>query len=166
MGNIVLIGFMGTGKSTVSEKLGFVSGMDVVDMDNMISAREELSISEIFSRYGEEYFRVLETKLLIELQNRQNIIISCGGGTAMRDGNVVEMKKNGKVVLLAATAETILERLEGDEKRPLLKNRKSIEDISELMEMRRPKYESAADVIIETDGKTVEEICKEIMNKI
>lgn len=166
MQNIVLIGFMGTGKTTISERLSKMYGMEIVDMDQVIAQREGISIPEIFRIHGEEYFRSLETGLLIELQSKDNMVISCGGGAAMRERNVAEMKKNGKVVLLTASPETILERVKDNDDRPLLKDRKTVEGISELMEIRRAKYEAAADVIIETDHKSVEEICKEIMNKI
>ena len=166
MRNIVLIGFMGTGKTTISEQLSSMYGMETVDMDLLISKKEGMSIPDIFRIHGEEYFRTLETELLIELQSKENTIISCGGGAAMRERNVVEMKKIGKVVLLTATPETILERVKDNDDRPLLRNKKSIEHISELMEIRRAKYEAAADIIVATDGITAEEICKEIIKRI
>ena len=100
--NIVLIGFMGAGKSTISDFLKNVLAMDVVEMDQIIAQRQGMSISDIFETYGEQYFRDLETNLLIEMQSRSNVVISCGGGTPMREYNVVEMKKNGRVVLLTA----------------------------------------------------------------
>ena len=164
--NIVLIGFMGTGKSTVSFYLKKNFGMEVVEMDQIISERQGMNISDIFKTYGEEYFRDLETDLLIEMQSRKNVVISCGGGVPMRERNVVEMKKNGKVVLLTAKPETILERVKNDHGRPLLEGNKNVEFIAELMEKRREKYEAAADIMIETDGKTKQEICKELMQRI
>lgn len=164
--NIVLIGFMGTGKSTVSSYLKKKFGMEVVEMDQIISERQGMNISDIFKTYGEEYFRDLETDLLIEMQSRKNVVISCGGGVPMRERNVVEMKKNGKVVLLTAKPETILERVKNDHRRPLLEGNKNVEFIAELMEKRREKYEAAADIMIETDGKTKQEICKELMQRI
>ena len=96
--NIVLIGFMGAGKSTVARTLGEWFDMDIVEMDELISERQGMSIPEIFEKHGEEYFRNLETNLLIELQKASRTIISCGGGAAMRSQNVSEMKKNGYVV--------------------------------------------------------------------
>ena len=105
--NIVLIGFMGAGKSTISDYLSTVFDMEIVEMDQLIADREEMSIPDIFATYGEEYFRNLETNLLIEMQDKKNVVISCGGGVAMRERNVEEMKKNGKVVLLTASPETI-----------------------------------------------------------
>lgn len=161
--NIVLIGFMGSGKSTISRALSKVFAMDVIEMDQVIAERENMSISEIFEVHGEEYFRNLETKLLRELQARKGVVISCGGGVPMREENVVEMKKNGKVVLLTAKPETILERVKGSHERPLLENNKNVAFISDLMEKRRMKYEAAADIIIGTDGKTEFEICEEII---
>ena len=106
--NIVLIGFMGTGKSSVSSYLKKAFDMDVIEMDQVIAQREKMSISDIFKTKGEEYFRNLETNLLIEMQSKKNTVISCGGGVPMRERNVVEMKKNGKVVLLTASPETCL----------------------------------------------------------
>ena len=118
--NIVLIGFMGAGKSTISDFLRTVFAMEVVEMDQIIAEREGMSISDIFETYGEEYFRNLETELLIEMQSRKNVVISCGGGVPMRERNVVEMKKNGRVVLLTAKPETILNRVKDNHDRPLL----------------------------------------------
>ena len=164
--NIVLIGFMGAGKSTVSEYLSRKYNMDTVEMDQIIAEREKMSISDIFSVHGEEYFRDLETKLLIEMQAKTNTVISCGGGVPMRERNVKEMKKNGCVVLLTATPETILERVKDNHDRPLLEGNKTVSYISELMEKRREKYEAAADLIIETDGKSAQEICEELVQKM
>ena len=164
--NIVLIGFMGAGKSTISDCLRTAFAMEVVEMDQIIAERQKMSISDIFESYGEEYFRDLETNLLIEMQSRTNVVISCGGGVPMRDRNVAEMKKNGKVVLLTAKPETILNRVRDNHDRPLLEVNKNVEFFAGLMEKRRRKYEAAADVIIETDGKDELEICEELVQKI
>lgn len=164
--NILLIGFMGAGKSTVADYLKRVYSMDVVEMDQIIAERQGMSISDIFETYGEEFFRDLETKLLIEMQSRCNVVISCGGGVPMRERNVKEMKKNGRVVLLTAKPQTILERVKEDHSRPLLEGNKTVEYIAALMEKRREKYEAAADIVVETDGKTAEEICGEMIMKL
>lgn len=164
--NIVLIGFMGAGKSTISDYLSTCFAMKVVEMDQEIVEREGMSISDIFEVYGEEYFRNAETNLLKEMQAKRNVVISCGGGTPMREVNVQEMKKNGRVVLLTAKPETILERVKDSHDRPLLENNKSVEFIEELMLKRREKYIAAADVIIETDNKTELEICEELVNSL
>ena len=152
--NIVLIGFMGAGKTTISDYL------------STIAEREEMSISDIFATYGEEYFRDLETNLLIEMQSHKNAVISCGGGAALRERNVAEMKKNGRVVLLTATPETIYERVKDSNDRPVLNGRKNVKGISELMEQRREKYEAAADIVINTDDKTVLQICEELVQRL
>lgn len=164
--NIFLIGFMGVGKSTVSDYLSKILASPQVEMDQVIVNKEQMSINKIFEEYGEEYFRNCETNLLIELQKKNNQIVSCGGGVAMREINVREMKKNGRVVLLTASPETILERVKDSDERPLLRGRKNTEYISELMEIRRPKYRAAADIIVDTDHKNVEEIAEEIVGKL
>ena len=164
--NIVLIGFMGAGKSTISNYLKNMFAMEVVEMDQVIAEKEGMSIPDIFEVYGEEYFRDAETNLLIEMQSKSNVVISCGGGVPMRERNVVEMKKNGKVVLLTAKPETILDRVKDNHDRPLLENNKNVPFIADLMEKRREKYEAAADIIIQTDGKSKLEICEEIIQKL
>lgn len=164
--NIVLIGFMGAGKSTISDYLSTMFAMNIVEMDQVITEREEMSIPDIFATYGEPYFREKETKLLIEMQSRKNTIISCGGGAAMRAENVVEMKKNGRVILLTASPEIIFDRVKDSDDRPILKGNKNVEFIADLMEKRREKYEAAADIVIQTDHKTVLQICEEIISRL
>ena len=164
--NIVLIGFMGAGKSTISEFLKNSFAMEVIEMDQIIAEREGMTISDIFEVYGEQYFRNLETNLLIEMQSKTNVVISCGGGTPMRECNVVEMKKNGRVVLLTAKPETILDRVKDSHDRPLIENNKTVPFIADLMEKRREKYETAADIIIETDGKDKLQICEELILRL
>ena len=164
--NIFLIGFMGAGKSTISDYLKNALAMDVVEMDQCIVERQGMSISDIFETYGEEYFHEPETNLLIEMQSQSNVVVSCGGGVPMRERNVVEMKKNGRVVLLTAKPETILERVKDNHDRPLLENNKTVPFIADLMEKRRAKYEAAADIVIETDGKSELEICEEMIHRL
>ena len=135
-------------------------------MDQVIEEREEMSIPDIFATYGEEYFRDLETALLEEMQERKNVIISCGGGTALRQRNVEEMKKNGRVVLLTASPQTIYERVKDSDERPVLKGRKNVEGIAELMEQRREKYEAAADLVVQTDHKSVLQVCEELVQRL
>lgn len=162
----MLIGFMGAGKSTISEFLKNSFAMEVIEMDQIIAEREGMTISDIFEVYGEQYFRNLETNLLIEMQSKTNVVISCGGGTPMRECNVVEMKKNGRVVLLTAKPETILDRVKDSHDRPLIENNKTVPFIADLMEKRREKYEAAADIIIETDGKDELQICEELILRL
>lgn len=164
--NIVLIGFMGAGKTTISNYLSTMFAMDIVEMDEIIAEQEGMSISDIFEVHGEQYFRDAETNLLIEMQSRKNVVISCGGGTPLRECNVVEMKKNGKVVLLTADPQIIFDRVKDSHDRPLIENNKDVEFIRDLMEKRREKYEAAADIVIVTDHKTELEICEELVQKL
>lgn len=164
--NIVLIGFMGAGKSTVSECLSTVYAMKNVEMDQVIVEREGMSIPNIFVAYGEEYFRNLETELLVEMQSHKNTVISCGGGAVLRERNIGEMKKNGRVVLLTASPETVYERVKDSDDRPVLNGRKNVKGIKELMEQRRGRYEAAADIVINTDNKTVMQVCEELVHRL
>lgn len=164
-GNIAMIGFMGTGKTTVSACLKDMLAMDVVEMDELIVQQEKMSINDIFAKYGEEYFRNCESNTIIELQNRTQTVISCGGGAVLRPANVENLKKHSRIVLLTASPETILERLKDSDDRPILNGNKNVPFITSLMEKRRAAYEAAADVIVNTDGKSVVEVCEEIITK-
>ena len=157
---------MGAGKTSISEYLKTLFAMDVIEMDQIIAEREGMSIPDIFEVHGEQYFRDLETNLLIEMQSRKNVVISCGGGTPLRECNVVEMKKNGRVVLLTASPETIFDRVKDSHDRPVIENNKNVPFIADLMEKRRAKYEAAADIVINTDGKSIIEVCEELVQKL
>ncbi|MBU9725301.1 shikimate kinase [Lachnospiraceae bacterium ASD4241] len=164
--NILLVGFMGTGKSTISSYLVKALGVEEIDTDRLIEQREGRSIANIFETDGEAYFRRCETQLLVELQKRKNLIISCGGGMALQDENVRLMKETGKIVLLTARPETIYERVKDSRDRPLLNHNMNVEFIAGLLEKRRPKYLKAADIIIDTDGRDVSDICEELIEKV
>lgn len=166
MGNIVLIGFMGAGKSTVARTLSELRGYRVLEMDAMIEEREGMTIPEIFRTRGEAYFRDAETKLLRELEASDGTVVSCGGGTPLRPENLAPMHAIGPVVWLEASPETVLERVREDHSRPLLENNKNAAFIAQMLEGRRPKYEAAADLRITTDGKTAREICRELLEKL
>lgn len=164
--NIFIIGFMGSGKTTISHCLSNICAMEEVEMDSLIAKREGMSIPEIFDTHGEAYFRGLETSLLAEIQAKSNVVVSCGGGTPMREENVEKMKESGNIVLLTAEPETIYERVKNSHDRPLLENNKNVPYIAELMEQRREKYEAAADLIVVTDKKSKYEVCEEIIEKL
>lgn len=166
MENVFLIGFMGSGKSTIASYLAENYGMEIIDMDQLIVEREGMAIPDIFAQKGELYFRDVETSLLIEIQGEQNKVVSCGGGVVLQEKNIQAMKKSGQVVLLNAKPETILERVKDDDNRPLLWGNKNVQFIHDMMEKRQPKYEAAADLVIHTDGKSADEICKEIISKV
>ena len=164
--NIFLIGFMGSGKSTIGRFLQKELNMELVEMDARIVEEQGMSINDIFAEKGEDYFRDLESRLVLELNSEGNTIVSCGGGVVIRPENVDNMKKNGKIVFLSATPDTIYERVKNSTERPILNGHMNVEYIAGLMEKRRALYENAADIRIETDGKTKDEICKEIIDKL
>ena len=164
--NILLIGFMGTGKSTISRRLHKLLEMKEIDTDALIASREGMSISDIFATKGEEAFRNMETELLRELKNERNLIISCGGGMALRDENAAIMKEAGTVVWLTAKPETILKRVEHDDSRPLLRGNKNVPFIENLLNQRYPKYKAASDFEVKTDERAIQSICEEIIKKM
>lgn len=163
--HIVLIGFMGVGKSTISHELQIRSNRPEVDTDAWIEEKEGRSIPDIFAAEGEEYFRQQETAMIDELGCMKASIVSCGGGMALREINVRKLQALGEVVLLTAKPETIFERVRNSTNRPILNGNMNIEFISGLMEKRRPFYEKAATVTVCTDGRRVDEIAKEILEK-
>lgn len=164
--HILLIGFMGTGKTTVCERLHERLGVPEADTDQMIEQREGMRIPEIFEKKGELYFRDAESRLLKELKDMEPMVISCGGGMAMRPENAALMKQAGLVVLLTAAPETILERVRNDDSRPLLRGHMNTAYISQMMQRRWTRYEAAADVKVATDGRSVDSICTEILGYI
>lgn len=166
MKNIFLIGFMGSGKSTISKMLSEKLNVKQAEMDEIIVQEQGMPITEIFEKFGEAHFRDIETDLVKRLQEENGIVVSCGGGAILREENRNIMKEAGVIVLLTAKPETILERVKDSTNRPILNGNMNVEYIAELMEKRRTCYEEAADFIVATDGKTCEEICEEILLKI
>lgn len=164
--NIYLIGFMGAGKSSVSRAMAEYSGFSEIDTDEELVRREGRSIPEIFEQDGEAYFRKIETELLRELSDKHGLIVSCGGGTILKEENRCIMKKSGAVVLLSARPETIYERVKNGKNRPLLNGHMNVEYIAELLEKRMPCYEQAKTVEIATDDKTPDEIAEKIFTSI
>ena len=143
MRNIVLVGFMGTGKTTVGKLLAELTGMPLVDMDSLIVERAGKSINEIFAEDGEPHFRTLERELARELAAKEGQIISTGGGIVLNSDNIADFEKTGLVVCLLASAETVLDRVRHDSARPLLAGDKEAK-IIELLEGRCALYESIA----------------------
>ena len=164
--NILLIGFMGTGKTTVSRWLSKDMNLKEVDMDKYIVEREHRPITDIFEQQGEEYFRKIETECLIEIQREKGKIVSCGGGAVLKDENVQHMKDGGVIVLLTATPETVYERVKDGNDRPILNGNMNVEYIEQLMNKRKARYLEVADLIIETDGKSPQSISREIIEGI
>ncbi len=162
-GNIALIGFMGTGKTSVGAMLKDLMAMDSVECDDRIVEKAGMSINEIFEKYGEEYFRDLESEALESCENLRQTVISCGGGAVLRRRNVDSLKKHSRIVLLTASPQTILDRIGDSDDRPKLRGKKNVKAIAEMMAERELYYRDAADVVVDTDGKTVLEVCEEII---
>lgn len=169
--NIILIGFMGCGKSTIGKKIARDCGMNFIDTDAWIEDREDVSISEIFAAKGESYFRELETRCLESLLEEDNAesckaaerkVISVGGGLPMKEENRDLLKRLGTVIYLKATENTIYNRLKEDTTRPLLQGDNPKQKIRELMDAREEKYMDASDSVVVVDHKKVSEIVEEI----
>jgi len=159
--NIVLFGFMGTGKTSVAKALAKDLKMRFVEMDAVIEEREAMKISDIFAKKGEPYFRALEKDLVKELAKEINMVISTGGGVVLDEDNIKEFKKNGMLFCLTAPPEIIYERVKNEKHRPLLAVADPLSKIKELLAARRPFYEKIKKQI-DTTNKTVEEITEEI----
>ena len=159
MKNIVLIGFMGSGKTTIGKALEKKTDMAFVDTDELIEAYEGCKISNIFADKGETYFRRLENETLKKLVTGTNFkIISTGGGIVINKVNIPLLKQLGKVFYLRIKPETVVERLEGDKTRPLLIGEDKLVKVERLMTGRKELYEMAADKTIDADGLSVSEI--------
>lgn len=165
MKNIVLIGFMGSGKSTISVKLSYRLHITLEDTDKWIEKKEGRSISDIFARDGEDYFRQVEGNCIRSLLKENAYhVISTGGGMPVRKENRPLLNKLGHVIYLKAAPGTIWERLANDTTRPLLQCDNPQEKIKMLIEERDPYYREAADSIITVDGKDTEQILSEILD--
>ena len=158
--NIILTGFMGSGKSTVGKTVAKRLNMNFVDMDDYIEQNEKMNISEIFNKYGEEYFRKCETEAAKILGNAENTVISCGGGTVMNSQNVEFLKRQGTVFYLNADITVLFSRISNDTSRPLAKNKDKI-TLATLLEKRKPVYLETCDVIIDANNK-VEDVAEQI----
>ncbi|MDE7299237.1 MAG: shikimate kinase [Lachnospiraceae bacterium] len=163
MKNIILIGFMGCGKTSVGGKLARAFGFRFLDTDQLLEEEFGCTISEFFDREGEAEFRRRETQLLVRLKSEpEGIILSTGGGMPLQSENAELLRQLGTVFYLKASEEATLARLEGDTTRPLLAGPGREERIRRLMGERMPKYTAASDHIIETDGKSFYEIIHEV----
>lgn len=163
--NIVFTGFMGVGKTTVSAYIANLLNREVIETDQYIVEKANMDIPSIFDKFGENYFRDLESESVAEISKKRGVIISCGGGAVIREKNVLELKESGIIIRLTATPNTVLQRVKNSKERPILNGHMNTEFISSLMEKRDSFYSNAADITISTDGKTVDEIAKECIEK-
>lgn len=161
--NIILLGYRGTGKSTVASLLAAKLGTRVISIDDAIVKSAGEGIPQIVEKFGWDYFRDLETRELKKACSEKDIVIDAGGGVVTRQANIDEMKKSGRCILLTASVETIASRISGDANRPSLTGKGSVEEIRQVLSERDPLYKAAADIVIATDGRTPESIAEEML---
>lgn len=162
--NIVLIGFMGSGKTSVGKKLSMVLKREFIDMDDFIVNREGMSVNEIFNTKGEAYFRSIEREICQRLSEPKSKIIATGGGVIKSEENVANLKKGGLVIYLKSTPKQIAYNLRYDNSRPLLAGGNKEEKISKLMAEREPVYNKCADVIIDVSDIDIDQTLEKIKN--
>ena len=161
MRNIVLIGFMGTGKTSVGQQLATELGLTFVDMDAIIEAREARPITEIFATDGEPYFRDLECNLVCELAAREDLVIGTGGGVVLNPDNISAFDATGLLVCLQASPATILDRVAHDTTRPLLAGEDKLQKILGILEQRQHLYDALPHQV-DTNGMTVAAVTRAI----
>lgn len=164
--SVVLIGYMGAGKTTIGKKLAQKLGIAFYDTDELIEQEQGVTVAKIFEQHGEPYFRDLETEIVKKLsESEKPMVLSVGGGLPVRRENHEYLKKIGTVVYLKVSVEELVRRLSGDSKRPLLKGTEELsEKITRMLKVRGPLYLEACDYYIETDGKGIFELVTELIN--
>ena len=157
MSNIYLVGFMGTGKTTVGRELAREKKWQFADLDNLIELWEKCLIADIFAKKGEPYFRKLEKKVLKEASREKNFVFACGGGIVIDPENIKIMKNTGKIICLCADPEVILKRTASCRHRPLLNVKDPKKQIELLLKVRSPYY-ALADKLIDTSKLSVNQV--------
>jgi shikimate kinase len=167
---IVLVGYRGVGKSTVARHLALALAWDWVDADVELELRAGKSIAAIFADDGEPVFRDLEAETLAKLLSRERLVIAAGGGVVLRESNRGRLKDFARVVWLQAGPETILERIAADTttaaRRPSLTSRGNAEEVIHLLQQREPLYEQAADLAVDAERRSPEQIAAEIVQRL
>ena len=161
MRNIVLVGFMGTGKTTIATQLANKLGMRYVSTDDLIEKREKRTINEIFTKSGEDYFRNAESEVIKEASGLDNAVIDAGGGVVLREENMAMLKSSGIVICLTADEEVIMERTKKYKHRPLLNVEDPKRKIRDLLAKRAPFY-AKADHCLDTGKFTVRQIVEKV----
>lgn len=164
--NIILVGMMGAGKTYIGKALKEkYPNMDFIDTDEFIENTQNMKISEIFEKFGEAYFRDLETKVISSLMQKENQIISLGGGVFEREENRTILNKNGYTIYLKADAQTLFNRIKDETHRPLLKQGFGVEKVSEILNKREHNYQKAL-IIIDTRQKSKYNIIEEAIKRV
>ena len=164
--NIVLTGMMGAGKSTIGKALSkILKDYTFIDVDNVIVDIEGMTISEIFEKKSEEYFRIIEKEIIQELSQEEDLIIALGGGAYENKETREILEENCKVIYLKSTVDRLFNRIKDDKNRPLLQCENPKSKLKELLKLREPNY-LKAEYIIETDNKNIDEITKEIIEMV
>ena len=166
-GNIILIGFMGTGKTSLGKAAARKLKIPFLDTDDLIVQREGMPISRIFAEKGEEYFRSLETQLITELQDLEGgHVIAVGGGLPLREENRPLLRKLGRVIYIRTSPAVLASRLESDTTRPVLQQGEGTipEKVERILGEREPKYMDAADLVIENDGMSFYTVVKKLVS--
>ena len=165
--NIVLIGYRGTGKSTVGRLLAARLGRTLVSTDAEIVARAKRAIPEIVAQEGWDYFRDLESDICRELASRDQLVIDTGGGAILRPQNVEALKQSGRLFWLTASVETIATRIGGDNQRPSLTGTKSfVDEVEDVLRERTPKYQAAADHVVATDDRSIDQLVEMLLTLV
>jgi len=165
MRNIILCGFMATGKSSVGKRLAAMVSYDFLDMDAVIEAETGMSIPQIFSSRGEPAFRALESRLVERVAEQARYVVATGGGTIVDPQNLEKLKRSGVVITLTADVRTILLRVGSGEDRPMLKDGDRIERVRMLMEQRAQAY-AQADIVLDTSSVSIDEVAQRIMDRL
>ncbi len=165
--NIVLTGFMASGKSAVGKELAKRLKMNFVDSDKLIEEKEGIKISKIFQEKGEPYFRDVETEVIKEVAKYENSVIATGGGVVLKEENMQALRKRGTIICLSVNAATVLKRTSYNHLRPLLEGERQDREnkIKNLLAFRTPYYEKA-DFMVDTNSLNVEQIIEKIINYI
>ncbi|MFH1776706.1 MAG: RNase adapter RapZ [Candidatus Omnitrophota bacterium] len=160
--NIVLVGFMGTGKTAVAQKIADILKMYYLDVDNLIEEREQRKIVDIFAASGEEYFRKVERAIVSDISKKENLVAACGGGVVLNKANMDNLHRNGIIICLSARPEIILERTADYRHRPLLNVADPLKQVKQLLE-KRARYYAQADVTIDTSDLSIDQVIEQIL---
>lgn len=162
MGNLYLVGMMGSGKSVTGQKLAQMLNYPFVDLDDCLQEKLRRTIADIFSKEGEPFFRVQETEVLKKVSGSGPQVVATGGGAVLNAENIRRMHETGKIIYLETSLETLWQRVRGRDERPLLKTQNPKETLAGLLDSRRAIYERESDFTVNTDGQTAEVVAEKI----